>query len=432
MMWAQRKASALDRPKQLPAQPDPRARVRSQPSTEWMVSHPGFELTAAKINAAFRSAEVGNTSVQCALFDDVIENDAHLRDCFDSRIEAVAGKEWIVQAGGDAPEDQRAAELLEAALRAVPNITETLEHQLTVNIYGWAASEIHWEHVDNLWVPVWFANAPARRFRFELATEKPLLLTEEKSWEGEELIPGRWIFSRRRHNAIARAGLMRTAAWFALFKRMAVRDWLVFADRFGLPYVVGKYDADKDDPKEKEALEEAVKSIGTDGYAMMSKATEIAFEHVQHGGSGSDIHAAITKLADDQNSKLITGSTLMSQAGGPGSYALGRVQENRSFQRELGDAQRLGIRFEQDLGRPFVEFNGLRARPPRLKIHVVREYDPKTRAGVLSTLANELGVELDEDQVRQEFQVKKPTGSALKGTKKPAAPAADEAPAGDD
>src|SRR5262249_4056928 len=129
--------------------------------------HPGFGLTARAIVAATRQAELGYPVWQCDMFDDVIESDAHLRSQLLARIVAVAGKPWVIQAGGDDPADVEAAQMLEEALRAVSNIADTFAHQLKSNWYGWSCSEIDWDYVDGLFVPVWFANVPHRRFVFD-------------------------------------------------------------------------------------------------------------------------------------------------------------------------------------------------------------------------------------------------------------------------
>jgi phage gp29-like protein len=39
-----------------------------------------------------------------------------------------------------------------------------------------------------------------------------------------------------------RSGYLRTAIWWSWFKSLTVRDWVAFAERFGLPYPIGKYD----------------------------------------------------------------------------------------------------------------------------------------------------------------------------------------------
>lgn len=393
-------------PEKAPANEPPQT-INFQFFDRWS-THPGHGLTPTRIREILLESEVGYPMRQCDLFEDVEESDAHLRQAFESRLQAVAGKSWTVLPGGDRKMDQTAAERFEQALRDVPNTRQMFEHQLTDTRYGYAATEILWGLSDDGWiVPTWFANVPHRRFRFDLEGDNPHLLTKDNTAIGEPLLPGQWIFSRLRHRLAASSGLMRTAIWLAMFKRLALRDLIVFSERFGLPYLKGIYEEGASD-EDKAVLKAALRKIGTDGAAMMSERTKIELVEVASKASGEQVQAVIHELVNAEISKLITGATLNAESKGPGSYALGQVHQDRSFDLIASDAERLEHRIKVDLAIPFLKFNGLAAAPPHLKIHVVRNVDPLTRARVASIYANDLGGELSREQIRTEFQFKPP------------------------
>ncbi|MFH0902758.1 MAG: DUF935 family protein [Pseudomonadota bacterium] len=385
--------------------------------------HPSYGLTPSGIAQIYSSAEAGAPAQQCDLFDDMIERDGHLRSQLDGRLQAVMGKDWILEGGGDSEEDARAAVLLELACRATPSFWQTIKHQLKDTWYGYSLSEIVWGISDGLIVPTWFGNVPHRRVRFgdpmatsDASSSEPRLLTKVADTRGVALEPGRWIWGETDVPAV-RAGVMRTATWWAFFKKLSVRDWIVFSERFGLPYVTGEYSETASDA-DKSALKEAVAQLGKDGAAVFAETCKLVIHQVERGGKAEDIQGSLTALCNAEMSKLVSGATLISESGGPGSFALGRVHQERSFDLIDSDAKRIADRFADAVGKPFVVWNGLNARPPRLRINVMRETDPLTRSKVLSTLANELGLALDEDQVRKEFSVKRPVGAALNGTRK--------------
>lgn len=425
-------ALALAKPGRLPAQPSKSIPWGVTSLFDRFTSHPGHGLTPRKILSIMRDAEDGYPADQCDLFEDVIERDGHLRDALEGRLEAVSGKEWIFQAGGDRTEDIRVTELLGDIVRDIPSVDDAIEHLLTANWYGYAAVGIEWGRVNGVTAPVWLECVPHRRFVFDSQGQPRLANDTGDKDAGIVLEPGRWIFHHRRHRQIARAGLMRTATWWSFFKSISVRDWIIFAEKFGVPFIRGVYNAssgnDQTADEEKAVLKEAVEALGKDGAAVLSDTCEIVIDQVRAGGDANGIHGAIVNVCNAEISKLITGATLTTETQGPGSFALGRVHQDRSFDKVQGDATKLGARFERSLGRSFVGFNGFVARPPRMKIHTVREIDPAKRAGIMSTMANELGLELDEEQVRQEFQLKKPTGSALRGTKSGVGAAPEPAP----
>ena len=414
--------SVMTPPAELPAAAPARSFAAAlMPMGTGLSNHPGWGLTAERIRGAYLSAEQGYPAYQCDVFDDVIERDAHLRSQVDGCIEAVAGKAWIVQAGGEDAADTEAAKMLERALRVVPNMQETIEHLLTATHYGYAGTEIGWDRVDGLTVPVWFANVPHRRFLFALDTDEARLITQANMSTGEALAPGRWIFVRRRGRQTVRAGLMRTATWWSWMKSLSTRDWQIFSNRFGLPFVVAKYPEGANE-EERAKLRKSIQAFGQQGGALLPEQSTLEILERGQGGSSEPVHPAFVAMCNSEMSKLFTGATLTSGEGSSaGSYALGQVHADRSFDRTQGEAERLGYWVSLAIGAPFVRFNGLTARPPRLKVRVVREVDPLQRMQIADIFCNKLGGKLDEDQIRDEFDFKRPTGASLSGAPVPAA-----------
>lgn len=375
--------------------------------------HPGYGLTADALLAYFRTAERGAPVYQFDVFDDLIERDCHLRGLIDGRIQSVAGKDWVLVAGreGHAP-SELAARALEAQIKNDLGFRDFLEHQLTAPHFGFAATNLVWDIVDNLVVPVRFVNVAHRRFAApsQARAGEIMLVAGDSKYELLPLDAGLWAVSRYRHRNPYAAGLMRTGAWPAMFKTWSWRDWQVFADMFGLPLSIGYYE-ETASRESREALIDAVKSIGEDGFAVLSNATEVVIKDTVRSGDASSVYPAIISLCDAQLSKLIAGATLTTDAGGAGSkgsYALGAVHENRQFNLMLSDARRLEEMFVRDIGAPFVAWNGFSdAAPPRLKIAIARETSLMERAQVIAVLGE--AIEIDEDQLREEFSLRAPS-----------------------
>jgi hypothetical protein len=67
--------------------------------------------------------------------------------------------------------------------------------------------------------------------------------------------------------------------------------------------------------------------------------------------------------------------------------------------------------FRRDIGTPFLAWNGLeRAAPPDLKIQIAR--DSLERAKVLEIVGQV--VPLDEDQIYEDFTLRRPKGTGVK------------------
>lgn len=393
------------------------------------ISHPGHGVTPRRVVEIFKAAECGQPQQQCDLFDDLIETDGHLRSLLEQRAQAVAGKPWVIQAGSGDGDAELAARVLGEALRRLPMV-EALEHQLGFNTYGWAASEIDWgaAMIDGRqWVvPTWLGNVPARRFRIDPKTNELRLATEEKPGDGEPLTPGKWIVTRRSGSNLARASLMRTAAWYSVFKKFSTRDWVVYAEKYGLPLTLAKYgdttmgDGGTDDTSRQAAVD-IVKNIGNDGGAVVPKSVEVEIKEAGRNGDSSGVHGGLIAFCNAEMSKLINGSTLANDNAGSGgaSYALGEVHASTRWDNIQADAERLQESFRLQLIAGFMKFNNLTGPTPLLKIQVVRDLQPAQRAAIADTMVNKLGIPVSVAQLRQECGFKEPADAADTATGAP-------------
>lgn len=385
-------------------------------------SHPAVGLTVEMLLSYYRQAERGYPVRQFDCFDDLIEVDGHLRGLINGRIDAVAGCDWVIAPGRDDAQSRLAAAVLDDHLRNRVPFREFIEHHLMAPHYGFAATNIVWDYVDGYVLPVEFLNAPHRRFASptEDRAHEIWMIAGETRNELLELVPGEWAVSRYRSRNPWAGGLMRTGAWWAMIKRWSIRDWQVFAEMFGLPLIIGFYD-ESAGPGSKQALEDTLKQIGEDGFAVLSDLVEVVIKEAARSGDSSTVYPRIAALAEAQMSKLFAGSTTASDTGGDvGSYALGTVHESRAYKLSLTDARGAEGTTRKDICTPFVDWNGFdRAAPPRLRIQITR--DSLERAKTLAIIGQI--VELDQDQLYEEFSLRVPVKG--KGVKMPV-----KAPAG--
>jgi phage gp29-like protein len=379
---------------------------------------PGYQLTPQRLWQIFRAAEVGNPAMQCDAFEDILENDGHLRGQYESRLSAVAFRPWIVLPGGSDSVSIECAAALWIALRRC-NMLAARWHVMEALGYGWSALNVAWRFnpTTSIVEPMRFLCAPHRRFIINEAGNGELrFLTPEDAGLGVELPLGQWIVARRMHRKLVRAGFFRTTAWWALFKRMSITDWIVFAEKFGIPTVLGYYN-EKASPESRAALLSAITDLGSDGQAILSDMTKIVVENaaIRFGDVGS-LHPAITQRCDAEISKVVTGATLNVETGGPGSFALGKVHEGRATSLSFADASWVQEVFHEQLCCPFIEYNPrfASAMPPQLSIRVQPEMSPEIRVKVYQVL-QAMGLKIEDEQMYEEFGLRKPDlGGELK------------------
>jgi phage gp29-like protein len=395
-----------------PAPPAPRLELLTTWSRlDYAETFQGWQLTPQRVAWIFRQADYGWAWQMIDMYEAIALNDGHLRGLFEQRMDELEVP-WTLRPGDDRPGSAQAAVELEAACRTW-DMTGLIQHLQLQPFYGFSYGEIPWQsRADGVQIPVDAVCVPHRRFAFDLQS-RARLTSELDPYPGEllERRPGSsWVCAEtKRWRKQTQAGLFRTAAYWAVFKRMSVRDWLIFAEKFGIPMIVGKY-ADTSSEKTRQALAQAIEALGTEGRALLAEGAtvEVIDKALRSGGGGDHLHAGITQLANSEISKIITAGTLTSDVGGPGSFALGQVHADQKHKLSLADARRIGIAFQRDIGTEFLRRNNLldKAAPPWLHLHV-QKLSLLTDSQVVKNLVS-VGLPMSIGQLREQFGYRAP------------------------
>lgn len=379
-------------------------------------SHPGAGLTVEMLLSYYRQAERGYPVKQFDCFDDLVERNGHLRGLINGRIDAVAGCDFVIAPGRDDVPSRVAAAALDDHLRnSNIGFQAFIEHHLMAPHYGFSVTNTVWGIEERAVLPTEFIHAPPRRFAAPNEQAHLIwLITGDTSRDLMPLEPGEFAVARYRGRNPYAAGLMRTGAFWAMVAGWSLRDWLTFAEMFGLPLVLGFYQ-DGAPLAARLALEDAIKAIGEDGYAVLSDLVEVVIKDTARSGDSSTVYPRIQDKAEQQMSKLFAGSTTASDTGGDvGSYALGTVHESRAYKLSLSDARLVERTVREHICVPYTIWNGFdRAAPPRMGIKITR--DSLERAQTLA-LIGQL-VDLDPDQIYEEFSLRPP--AAGRGVRMP-------------
>jgi phage gp29-like protein len=387
---------------------------------QYSADHPGWNLSPGSLLAAYAEAESGFPRTQCRMFDDIVEADCTLNSLLLQRRQAVAGKPWLIQACNSSSASQRAAEVLTATINKEA-ASIAFEHLLNFNKYGFAAVEIQWNAKrinGKLWiVPEMFLQVQSERFMIgdpSAANRSDVLrlITDDAMMRGEDLIPGKWIIIDRAGPRLAQGALMRSAAWPAMGKRFAFRDWLIFSEKFGIPLINAVYDPETDDENIKKTATEIVRNMGGDGGAVSPKTIDVKIIEAGRTSDNSAAHGGLISYANAEMAKLINGATLSSDNSGSSgaSYALGEIHNNVRWDNVIYDASRLTAAFRAQLFAAFMRFNGMQeSDAPNLHIQVVRDETPAGRI-VMARGMKELGVPVKPSQLYQETGFDQPNG----------------------
>jgi phage gp29-like protein len=389
--------------------------VTTQAKTDYFESYAGFKLTPERVAWIYRQADAGQPALMLDIMRNVVLGDGHTRGLFEQRMDEVAAQPWTLRPGDDRAESAAIAEAMLEPLSELA-MDDLIEHLMLAGFFGYSYGELAWQtRADGLQVPVEVVCVPHNRFIFDLDTWTPRLTSDANPYPGEPLEsrPGSsWIRAEsKRWPKQTQAGILRTVVYWAVFKRMSVRDWLIFAEKFGIPMIVGKYGDNTGEPARK-ALKDAIAALGTEGRAILEHDMIIdVVTQALRSGNGDHLHQGITQLCNSEISKAINASTLTTETGGPGSFALGEVHAAQKHKLSLADARRVGKAVRRDLLTEFVRRNRTRfpaGIAPHLHVHV-QKLSLLQDAQTVKTLG-EAGLKLSARHQREYFNQPAPSG----------------------
>ncbi|MCE5242493.1 MAG: DUF935 domain-containing protein [Syntrophobacteraceae bacterium] len=395
--------------------PDTREISVQQVRDRWS-TYPSSGLNPRRLANILKAADNGDMLRQAELFEEMEEKDAHLASQFQTRKLAVQGLPWEILPTSKDPLDKKSAEFCRQTLAGLPDLDGHILDMLDALPKGYSVMEIMWDASSGLASISSLNWIHPKKITFWDSIH-PRILTEEEPVRGVDP-PGHKIVYHRykaRSGHDTRAGIMRVCAWMYLFKNFAIKDWAAFAEIFGMPIRIGKYEPGAN-RADKDALLAAIRSIGTDAAGIISKSTEIEFVEAQKSGgtSGQNIYESLVRFCDAQMSKAILGQVLTADAGGEkgqGSYALGRVHGEVRQDLVEADCSALSRTITEQIIRPLVGFNdprGWSAPVPQFRFLYDPPEDFKAIAEIYKIICGDLGKPVSEEHLSERFKIPMP------------------------
>lgn len=380
--------------------------------------YPSGGLTPERLAAIFREADNGDVYRQSELFEEMEEKDTHLSGDLLKRKNAVNSIDFDVlpyEEGARTPEHRnkkgvKADKVTDFCREAIFSMTEFedgLFDLLDAIGKGFALSELAWDASSG---QAWVTGMKwVHQKRLDFTDSLTPKLFSADDLVSRDIPPFKVIYHRHkaRSGYDTRAGMLRVCAWMYLFKNYAIKDWVRFAEVFGMPLRVGKYDqgAAKED---KEALVAAIQSLGSDAAGIISKSTEIEFVEGIKGSTKENVFHVLGGFCNGEISKAIIGSTLTTEVGDTGSYAASKTHNEVRLDLVKSDAWSLANTVRMQLLRPLVGFNfGWDVPVPWFRFQLQEPEDLKELSEVYKNLV-EMGQPVAAEHVSDRFGVPLP------------------------
>ena len=249
-----------------------------------------------------------------SLYRKLLQDD-QVMPTFAQRRANVVAREWRVDAGGDTPIDQEAADFLRSELTSIKWDAVTYK-MLTGIMYGYGVAEAIWRrdgarvHLGTIKVRraerFCFSDDGGLRLRDDARTPLP-----EKKF---------WVFTAGAEDDddLYGLGLGYYLYWPVWFKRNALRFWAIFLERFSMATVVAKVPSGGKQEEESRLLDK-LRAITGGGRMVIPKSVELEILQAMKD-SGGDYDRFIARL-DAAIAKIVLTQTMTTDQGSSLSQA---------------------------------------------------------------------------------------------------------------
>lgn len=374
--------------------------------------YPSAGLTPSRLTAILREADEGQLSTAMQLYEEMEEKDPHLFAIANTRRLALTGLSWRIAPAavtdGHEALAARCATYCQEVVNRIDSLDEVLQHLSLALGRNIAVAEIVWDIVDGAPRPVGLFPVDFTRLVFD-ELDRPRVLTAESPREGIALSRGKFIVHAP-HSASGvtvggghaqRGGLLRVTALAYLAKQMALKDWMIFAEVFGMPIRIARYEPSAT-PEEKREMLRMLESLGSNAAGIFSRAVELQIVESNRQASGGPYERLLDFL-NREMSKAWLGQTLTTDiAGQSGSVAASRVHEQVRQDILLDDLRKEARTMRRDLLAPMTRLKFGPDAPVPLFVREVRGTEDKvTLANVLDVAINRLGITVPEAWARR-------------------------------
>jgi phage gp29-like protein len=368
-------------------------------------------LTPQRLAALLRNANDGDAHEYLTLAEEMEERDPHYACELGKRKLAVSRLPVTVEAFSDEKKDVEMADAVRALARK-PGFRGLVKSLLDGIGKGYSVVEIIWDRSGAKWYPARYEWRDPRFFTFDRTTRRQArLLDEAGSFEGLPLQPCKFLVHAPslKTGLPIRGGLARLAAWAYLFKNYTLKDWMAFAEVYGMPLRIGKYGPSATEA-EIDILKTAVAGLGSDAAAVIPESMLVDLVEAQKNGS-IDVYLTLAEYLDAQVSKGILGQTA-SSSGTPGKLGDEKLQSEVRDDIRDDDAGQLAETLNRDLVKPFIDLNfGTQENYPELRLMEPDTEDVAALVDALDKLVP-LGLKVEQSVIRDKLGLPDPDPKA--------------------
>lgn len=359
-------------------------------------------LNVDKVHSIFDQAEGGYTLDLFTLYRDLIISDSHTQTEFSKRKLAVLGDAMeISPSDDDNPDDETAADEIKEQVRRIKGWLPALSHLLDSTLWPVSLVEKVFRPAGGGFVLDRLVPVPHHLLTFHNGHLQVYDVDRETGARGvsvHEADPNRYIIHRGHLLSTPDnwGGPMRSIVFWWLLSAMDREWWARFLDRYGSPFLVGKYD--QSDDASRRVLERAFRLSQKLGGLVVSKETLVEIKQAAAADTGA-AYEKFLEVCNREKSKLILGQTLSAQtdATGLGSGVANAHEAVRDDIRQF-DAAMLAATLRDQLFSQIILINGWTGETPQIGFGSQSSAEIAATSNLLKSL-KEANLEVSDDSL---------------------------------
>jgi phage gp29-like protein len=367
-------------------------------------------LAPDRIARLVRQANSGDAFALLTIAEEMEEREPHYRSVLSTRKIAVSQLPLRVEEASDSSAHEAHKSAIQWLIKQ-RCVCRMLTHALDGLGKGYAVVIADWNLNGTLpnkpgiaWVPQHFEWADPRHFginpnnkRIEIRKKN----SQTKKITYKPLHYGRYIVHtpELKSGSPLRGGLARVALASYMAKSYTIRDWLAFAELYGIPMRIGRYNgtAESIDQNDLNALLSALSGLGTEAAGAVPKSMEIEIEQGVTA-SGVALFKELASYLDEQVSKAVLGQTMTTDNGSSQSQATVHNEVRQDLRDS--DAMQLADTLNDQLVRPFIDYNfGTQTEYPRIEFDTAEPEDAVNFSQAATPLI-QAGAKVKQNEVR--------------------------------
>ena len=250
--------------------------------------------------SAVNNAKRGNRTALYNLYENLL-SDPVLSEAVESRIEAITNAEITFQVDGKNIEE--IDDLIDT-----PEFEELIREIALQRAWGKSVIDTSFDPEFTVF-PFPRKNVRIRGMEKPRSEWKKYIAVKESDQDGYDYTQDEFIIECGKDDDL---GYLWKAAQYVIYKRGNFGDWAQFAEIFGMPFLVGRYNSH--DTTTRDQLYEALGEIGGKPFAAIPTEANIEFHENKSSGS-NDLYNALRRACNEEILIAVKGNTMTTLDG---------------------------------------------------------------------------------------------------------------------